>query len=409
MAASKFSTSSPLEPALRDFTSKEVADWKAEAGYGNAKCEKRAILLIGPAAAGKSYFRTTGSSYQWRSPSSASTSTVVMPGSVDTGTEAKSAASSSTGAAKKCHIETPCTSKDESRIIFAALQPPLLKISEFVDLDGDAMRNVHAEWSTRVKKKSGGARAEDHNQDLFEAMKPVVARLKDRTLKEGIREGRNFSLPLTFSTQANWDQVSLLQSADYRIARVLVFLAPFGEIQDRVALRGEVTGRKQSMSSAKYNQCLDGLLMISEKFPDAPVLIFNTSTKSSQQEGPNNRFGGSEHEQKNDVTTTISKKIRRTSTDRDSAKQVKTSDSCGSHSRRQMNHSKSSETSEGDAPQHATLLCELDNTRPGSTFKAKLEAIVQAFRTKTHLPYTAEGPPATTTSDVGSYAATCAF
>ncbi|CAD7928810.1 unnamed protein product [Amoebophrya sp. A120] len=181
--------------SIRDFTEDEGRAWKRAVAYNTARCSREAILLLGPAGGGKSAYR-------------------------------------------KEFLES-----DQG--------------SQFVDFDGDLMRDVHGQWQEEIAAKRG-----DHGEDptrLFEAMKPVAAKFKEQMLAQAVAEGRSVMLPFTFSTADSFERLQCIADAGYSVARVIVFLADFSCVRERIVQRGRQTGRQQTMGVEKYKACLKNI------------------------------------------------------------------------------------------------------------------------------------------------------
>ena len=106
-------------------------------------------------------------------------------------------------------------------------------LADFILLDGDGMREQLSSSSTVAEQ-----------MNTHEAMKPVVAAFKRKMIQQGVPTGKNFILPLTFSTDENWEQLKLFgieidgssrgvvspgkaKAHPYTVRRMFCVLAPY--------------------------------------------------------------------------------------------------------------------------------------------------------------------------------------
>ncbi|KAL3921723.1 MAG: hypothetical protein SGPRY_004806, partial [Prymnesium sp.] len=196
--------------------------WKKAVAYDGAACDSELILLLGSAGSGKSYF--------WAKATEGHATEVI-------GTEE---------AAKGIHWRS------------------------FVSLDGDSMRGVHAsfcelqrelssrcpdaherESSHETATQSDLEKWRSESKELHEAMKPVTARFKQSIVRRGVQErapkGRNFAVPLTFSTPDADELLKLFRDSQYHVCAILVLVAPFDVVIQRVTRRAENKSPLQEM------------------------------------------------------------------------------------------------------------------------------------------------------------------
>ncbi|KAL1504699.1 hypothetical protein AB1Y20_008478 [Prymnesium parvum] len=231
----------PFHPAEMD-PHTDYPQWKQRVRYDSSACDGELVLLLGPAGAGKSQF--------W---------TQALAGHVP---------------------QAPGSSVAAAAIDWSA----------FVSLDGDEMREIHAGFCARRRElgQQGSAAAstcgghacngtsslqtssqEAHGEwlhdckQLHEAMKPVTARFKKLIISRGIVEraprGRNFAVPLTFSTPDAYEWLAQFREAGYCVRVVVVLVAPFDVVTARVTQRAQRDAALQTMTRQKYDMAFSGI------------------------------------------------------------------------------------------------------------------------------------------------------
>merc|ERR550534_49003 len=137
---------------------------------------------------------------------------------------------------------------------FHRTQPP------FALIDGDRCRALHPGWQQAIQNPTIGYTS------AHSYMKGPVKDAKRRWLHEALRQRRNVCLPLTFSTEANWDDVQRVVEANYRI-QVIGLVVDVDTMVARTTQRARDEGRLQEPTSAKWKLCLEGLVALLQKYP----------------------------------------------------------------------------------------------------------------------------------------------
>ena len=221
------------------FSPDEEIRWKQSVHWDDIPTRRELILIVGPAAAGKTFLLDDSFSSQ-------------------------------SGHNHKLLLDAHDTFDEDGD------RGASINLADFVVLDGDGMREQRRLSST--------------TSQTHEAMKPVVAAFKRKIIQQGIEVGKNFILPLTFSTDENWEQLkhfgidcssakTMLEANgakytcpdpknwgylvrvdfSYTVRRMFCVLAPYEVLLDRIKDRGARTGRQQNFSVQKFDQTLDGI------------------------------------------------------------------------------------------------------------------------------------------------------
>lgn len=260
---------------LCEFDPQDYLCWKRRVDYDHGACDGALILLLGPAGAGKSHFWTE----------------VLADRAVD--------------------------------VVGAVEAASAVAWNSYISLDGDEMREIHAgfrEIQSQIQNRMAelmqiGESDEGYEQmpsectdcqtaskALHEAMKPITARFKQHIISCGITEsapkGRNFSLPLTFSTPEAQEWFLQFSQAGYCVHAIVVLVAPYEVIARRVTERREQRATLQSMSRHKFDDALTQTMSLlqavlsadsAQKLPAVPigarlrVLLIDTSRSGSER------------------------------------------------------------------------------------------------------------------------------
>lgn len=109
------------------------------------------------------------------------------------------------------------------------------------------------EDAAKIKEKMlFGKDGSTHNK-----MKPIIQKWKDRAIQEAIEEKRNVVLPLSFGNcQEAYQQVLNFYFAGYELSGIIFVATTFSKIESRIARRAEKTGRFQEYSLDKYSRVM---------------------------------------------------------------------------------------------------------------------------------------------------------
>ena len=248
------------------FSPDEETRWKQSVRWEDIPSQRTLVLIVGPAGAGKSFLLESASKGE-------------EPGRtlLRTFSRARTDATAS--------FEQSLGGGDSTDFIGMGF-----KLADFVLLDGDGMREQRR-LSAPVENSS------------HEAMKPVVAAFKRKMIQEGVGLGKNFLLPLTFSTDENWEQLKLFgidcatcasgrdttmlrsTSNSYMVRHIFLVLAPYEVLLDRIEQRGARTGRSQTMGREKFDQAIDGIRILLKHPRMNPTFVYGIRLIHSGNEG----------------------------------------------------------------------------------------------------------------------------